>query len=426
MLTWHFVTRSQYDAAVQAGSVTDEMLCFLSDTGELYRGTKMFNESVVLYDELPVSGIAMGKLYINSATLEGRIWNGSAWVTVINPVAATVDAGNTTAPVTGSAVASYVSERIQEVTGSAAVVTSVAYTAATNTLVVTTGDGETSDLPMTNVAAELKYDKTTGKLELVNAAGTALGSAINLDLERFVSEATYDDEAKKIVLSFNDESDALEIPIGDLVDTYTAEDSTTIKMTVTGNKFTANAIVSEAEGNVLVATDNGLYVAATDISGKVDKVAGASAGDIATLTAEGGIADSGYTLGDAELGNDAKVLATEAAVNTYIAGVRTALEGSIATKMAKVDAAAAGQVIRASSTGDAEASGYTLGGETFTGGANVLATEKGAQTYVQGYAVAKTDIVGSAEFAAQADAASDAKVTSEKAVVDALTWKTSF
>lgn len=428
MLNWYFVTSDVYKAAVAANTVTNDMLCFLSDTGELYRGTQMFNESVELYTTLPTTGVAMGKLYINSTNLEGRVWNGTSWTTVIKPVATTVSASNTTQGVTGKAVVDYVATQIEELANSSDVVTDVTYTADTNTLNVTTGDGTTQNLAMSNVAASMKYDPATGKLTLLNAQGTALGTAVNLDLERFVSSASYDADTKTIVLNFNDKSDALNINVGDLVDTYTAASGKGVKLTVTGNKFTAEAIVSATAGNKLTLTDNGLYVAATDISGKVDKVSNATAGNVATLTAAGGIQDSGVAAGGAAMAattND-KTLATEKAVETYVSGVREALSDSIAKKMAKVGTGKTGQVIRATATGDAEASGYTIGGDTMNGGSKVLATEKGAQAYVQGYAVAKTNVVGSAEFAAQADAASDSKVTSEKAVVDALTWKTSF
>lgn len=428
MLQWYFLSKSAYDTAVTGGKVTDDMLIFTEDTHEIFRGTTKFAEPCELVASFPTSGQAMGKLYINSSTLEGKIWNGTGWQTVIHPVAATVDASNTTQAVTGKAVADYVTEKIAEVTGSGNVVTGVTYEAATNTLKVTTGDGQTSNLPMTNVAATMSYDPSTGELKLLNAEGTALGSAINLDLERFVSEASYDEEEKTITLKFNDESEALVINIGDLVDTYTAASGKGVSLTVTGNQFKAEAIVSSAEGNQLTLTDNGLYVAAQDLSGKMDKDTDATAGNIAVFAAGGNAVDVGIKAGAATLAEttNATTLATEAAVEAHVEGVRAVLANSIAQKMTKVGTGKTGQVIRADANGDAEASGYTLGGETMTGGATVLATEKGTQTYVQGYAVAKTNIVGSAEFAAQADAASDEKVTSEKAVVDALTWKTSF
>lgn len=428
MLQWYFLSKSAYDTAVAASKVTDDMLVFTEDTHEIFRGTSKFAEPCELVASYPTSGQAMGKLYINSTTLEGKIWNGTAWQTVIRPVAATVDASNTTQAVTGKAVADYVTEKINEVTGSNSIVTGVAYEAATNTLKVTTGDGETDSLPMTNVAAELSYDPSTGELKLLNASGTALGSAINLDLERFVSEASYDEEEKIITLSFNDTSDPLLINIGDLVDTYTATSGKGVSLTVTGNQFKAEAIVSSATGNQLTLTENGLYVAAQDLSGKMDKDTDAVAGNIAVFTANGNTVDGNIKAGAATLADttSAAILATEAAVKAHVESVRSTLATSIAQKMVKVGTNKTGQVIRANSYGDAEASGYTLGGETMTGSATVLATEKAAQAYVQGYAVAKTNIVGSAEFAAQADAASDSKVTSEKAVVDALTWKTSF
>lgn len=447
MLTWYHVTRAQFDAAVQAGTVTDEMLCFLSDTGELYRGTKMFNESVEVYSTLPETGIAMGKIYIDSTTLEGKVWNGSTWTTVIKPVTDGIGAINpdNQNPVTGNAVFQYMDNAFVDFLiklvdpESAVFLTEVTYDSNSNEIVlykgINPGDEtalptpiEYQRLPLTNLATSMQYDKTTGKLELLDCNGTALGTAINLDLERFVSEASYDDESKSITLKFNDDSEALVIPIGDLVDTYTAEDSTTIKMTVTGNKFIAEAAISSDEGNLIQVKENGLYVAAVDISNKVDKVADATTGDIAVLTADGGISDSAYTLGGAELteeGND-KTVATEAAVVTYVTGVRNSLQQSIDGKMAKVSEADAGQVIVASDTGDAAASGYTLGGAELTGAANTLATEEGTKAYVDNYAVAKTAVVGSADFAAQVDAASDDNVVSEKAVVDALSWKTGF
>ena len=446
MLTWYYVTRAQFDAAVTAGTVTDERLCFLSDTKEIYRGTKMFNESVEVYSTLPTTGIAMGKIYIDSTTLEGKIWNGSDWVTVIKPVQDGIGAINpdNLNPVTGNAVYQYMENYAFEIVSSIfgdkenGFISEVEYDSESNELVIYKGYDFIYDeagnmtgtspavfqrLPMTNLAVDLQYDKTTGKLD---CNGTTLGTAINLDLERFVSEASYDEESKNITLKFNDDSDALVIPIGDLVDTYTAEDSTTIKMTVTGNKFVAEAAISTDEGNIIQVKENGLYVAAVDISCKVDKVANATAGDIAVLTADGGIEDSAYSLGTAELGEGEKVVATEAAVVSYVNGVRDTLNESIEKKMSKVAETDVGQVIIASATGDSEASGYTIGGDTMDGSATKLATEAGAQAYVQSYAVSKANIVNSADFAAQVDAASDENVVSEKAVVDAMTWKTSF
>ena len=79
-----------------------------------------------------------------------------------------------------------------------------------------------------------------------------------------------------------------------LVDIYEASDTSVI---VTNYKIKAN--VSSATGNLLSTTANGLFV---DGSGKVDKVTGATAGNIAAFVTGGGIQDSGISIAtDAEV-----------------------------------------------------------------------------------------------------------------------------
>ncbi len=423
MLTWHYITRKAFDDAAEATKTADK-LYFISDTHEIYKGTQLFNESVTLVEEFPAAGGAVGRLYVDSTTLEGKIWTGAAWTTVIQPVQATLTASDTAKPVSGKAVADYVSGEIAKVTGSKDLVTGVAYDANGNKLTVTMADTTTTDVPLTGTAVDLTYDSTTGELKVKNASGTALGTGVKLDLERFVKSATYDDENKKIILNFNDDSIPLEIEVGDLVDTYTAKNSTTVSLTVTGNEFTAEAIVAATAGNMLKKTDAGLYVAATDVSGKIDKVADATADAVAILMADGQIADSGVKIGAAALAETAtaSTLATEAAV----AAVRTALQTAIDGKMAKVAASKADEVLVATADGNAAVSGVKIGGEAMkdTKDASTLATEKAVETYVTGYAVAKTAIVTDGNVATTVAAASDAKVASEKAFVDAMTWKT--
>lgn len=422
MLTWHYITRAVYDAADTAEKTSDKLF-FLSDTHEIYRGTENFTEAVILYTEEPTVK-AVGKLYINATTLEGRIWNGTAWTTVIQPVQAAIVSGDTAKPVSSKAVEDYVGSEIKKVTGSGDLIAGVSYAAATNKLTVTKADKTTEDIELTGVAADLVYNKATGLLQVKNASGTTIGTGINLDLERFVSEASYDDENKQIVLKFNDDSDPLTIDVGDLVDTYTAANSDTVKLTVTGNQFTAEAIVSAAEGNMLQATKQGLFVAATDISGKMDKDTDAVEGNVAKFDAAGNAVDAGVSIGGAALAAApaSTVLATEAAV----AAIRTALQTNIDKKMNKVATGKAGEVLVAAADGDAALSGVSVGGATMkaTTDAATLATEKGVETYVTGYAVAKTSVVADGAMATTVAAASDEKVPSEKALVDAMTWKT--
>ena len=69
-----------------------------------------------------------------------------------------------------------------------------------------------------------------------------------------------------------------------LVDTYTASDTTIL---VSGYKLKVR--VSAAANNAITVKNDGLHV---DISGKVDKVTGATAGNFAVFDSDGGIVDS--------------------------------------------------------------------------------------------------------------------------------------
>lgn len=421
MITWHYITRATFDAA-SVSEKTSDKLFFLSDTGEIYRGTQSFTESVIMYTEEPTVK-AVGKLYINTNTLEGKIWNGTSWTTVIQAVQASMDATNTNLPVSGKAVADYVKTQIEDVTGSGDLVAGVAYTAESNSLTVTMADQSTDTIALTNVAADLVYDPKTGLLQVKNAAGTTIGAGINLDLERFVSSAEYDHEQGKILLTFNDGSTPLEIDVGDLVDTYTTTNTSTIAMTVTGNQFSAEAIVSSAAGNLLQKTDNGLYVA-IDLSGKMDKDTDAVAGNLAKFDANGNAVDAGLVAGGAALAAEpsASVLATEAAV----AAIRTALQGAINGKMNMVEAGKANEVLVATADGHAQVSGVKVGAATLsaTPNAATLATEAAVNTFVTGYAVAKTDVVANGTMATTVAEASDTLVPSEAALVNAISWIT--
>lgn len=413
MITWHYITSAAFKAADDAVKTSDKLF-FLSDTKQIYRGTENFTESVILYTELPKTP-AVGKLYIDSSTLEGKMYNGTDWTTVIQPVQASLTSTDTAKPVSGKAVADYVKTQIEAVTGSGEIVKAVTFDSETLKLKVAMADGTSKDvdISMASLAGDLVYNKTTGKLQVKNLLGTTIGDGVDLDLERFVKSASYDSTTHKITLVFNDAKNPIEIDVKDLVDTYTAgEDTTTVHVDITGNAVTASVKVSATEGNLIETKEDGLFVGAPDVSAKANKVAKATVGHVATLTTDGDIADGAVALAD---------LATTANVNT----IKDTLQGNIDGKMAKVAAAAADQIIIAGADGDAAASGKKIGGEAFaaTPDAVTVATEKGVASYVAEKAVAKTAVTST--IAGDGTASAD-KVASEKAVADSLTWKTTI
>ena len=322
MMFWHIVTSSVY----RAGTPTEGDMYFISDTREIYRGSELFTESVTLYETLPTVSIAINRLYIDKNTLEGKIYDGSKWTTVIKPVEATFNAESEN-PVTAKAIAGYVADQIANVTGSGDVVTEVTWDEANAILSVKKGSSATETIVFDGLGVTLTYDAATGSLQLADVSGNKIGDAISLDLERFVTAGEYNADTQEIILYFDaDKTESVTIPVGALVDTYTAESSTTLDLTVSGNKFVGNVKISTTEGNLITVNEDGIYVAPIDISGKMDKVAGAVEGDIAVLDADGNVVDSGKKFEDLVPNNKVYEGAT---LDEAITGV-TPIKGDVA------------------------------------------------------------------------------------------------
>lgn len=103
-----------------------------------------------------------------------------------------------------------------------------------------------------------------------------------------------------------------------LVDTYAAKTtgkdaSTTV--TIAGYEVDVKVNISAAVGNALILKDDGLYVPTpkeVNISGKADKVTGATAGNFAALDGEGNLTDSGKKPADFVAAETGKRLMTDA------------------------------------------------------------------------------------------------------------------
>ena len=476
MLTWHYLTSETFDAGVAAA----DGLYFLSDTKEIYRGNELFSGAFEIMDDADsdldtvlaeVTRPAHGKIYLSKTTLEGRVYDGAAWQTVIRPVATAIADGGT-GLVTADQVHDYVAEQIAGVTGGENFVHNI--TCANGVLTVEGGDGgASSQVQLSGLGASLEYNAGTGALQLKDLTGVALGTAVNLDLERFVSAAAYDAAAHEIILAFTgvasidtgasytypdgmpgepaaglacrataegepkwyvyEESAWAEIPagevplvieVGDLVDTYTATNTQTIEMSVLSNQFSANVrIDSVTGGNLLTQNANGLYVAPVDLSSCMQLVDSAVENNIATFGTGGQVKDSGVKVGGATLAaNDATTVATEAAVEAIRAALQTAIDG----KIAKMSGATAGNVVTATADGQVQDSGKVIGGATLNGtpNENTLATEAAVSAAIT---AAKADVLLDSDVKTTlADADTDATIPSSKAVVDALKWVTTM
>lgn len=354
MLNWYYVTKAQYKAAATHSA---DNLYFLSDTKEIYRGDDLFTQSVIMYTgDLPTTP-AVGQLYINETTLEGKTYTGTAWKTVIKAVSDTVTADGTN-PVSGKAVAAYVTDALKTAAAEAqAAFKEVSYSKTTNKLTFTSNDGNTHEVEIDNLPVDLAFDKSgtdgTGLLQLKDKAGNVVGTGVNLDLERFVKSGEYNAETKKITLYFDDKkTEKVEIDATALVDIYTGKATTTSTTTVSAaNEISVDVKISDKTGNILKSDANGLYVDAVDQSAKMDKDTDAVAGNLAKFDADGNAVDAGLKAGGATLAEttDATTLATEKAVEAAVSAEETratTAEGKLntavqAAKKAADDAAAA-------------------------------------------------------------------------------------
>lgn len=116
MVKWVITTSSFYNSLE---TKEPNALYFLDDTKEIYRGSVEYTSSVYFVNELPELA-AVGKIYVLSDTLEGKVWDGSKWNTVVYPMSKTLDDESTyNGTVSGEAIKAYVTKRIAEINGGA-------------------------------------------------------------------------------------------------------------------------------------------------------------------------------------------------------------------------------------------------------------------------------------------------------------------
>lgn len=395
MIKWVVGTSAQYEAVLEKDA---NSLYFLEDTQEIYKGDKSFTQSVVLLedDTFPPKG-AQGKVYIGGTTLEGKVWDGETWKTVIQPIATTLtDSGTENKAVSGEAVKTYVKKKVSEaVTGN--FVDGITYDKSTKELSYTKG-GAPQKVAIEGFVTGASYAGDTGVLSFTVQGGEKI--SVNLPKENFVKSGTYNKESKEIILTLTDNSQ-VKIPAGDLVDINEFESTQSVQLTVSpAGVVSANVKVSGDGGNLLQSKANGLYVAAPNVDGKLDKVAGEKADEIIVAKADGTVKVSGKKAGGAALAGDPNenTLATEKAV----AAVKAALEGSINTKFNKSDIVTA--VGASGSASDVK-----------------VASEKAVATAIEQVKNGKID-KSSITTTVVESSNSATKVVSESAVVSAMSW----
>lgn len=394
MIKWIVTNSTAYAGLTQKDN---NALYFLQDTQEIYKGATSFTQSVMMVENFPEKG-AQGKVYMHTTTLEGKVWTGSAWRTIIEQVATSLADGTVeNKAVSGEAIKTYVTQKVTEAVTNK-FVEGITYNKENKQLTYTVGEAQNT-VAIEGFVTGASYAGETGILSFAVQGGETI--SINLPKENFVQSGAYNNDTQEIVLTLVDGSE-VKIPAGDLVDVYLFESTNTIEMTETDGTVKANVKLSSEAGNQLVAKDGGLYVAATDISGKLDKVELSKENEIIVANTDGTVKASGLKAGSATLADvaNATTLATEAAV----AAIKTALQANIDTKIAKSDIA-------------------TTISTVATASETKVASEKAVAQAIETLNASKvntTDVVTTIDV----DSNSSTKVASEAAVVAAMSWVT--
>lgn len=213
------LTAAQY-AAIETKD--ESALYFLSDRNRIFKGSVPYSHPIELVTEFPATGLT-GTLYVNTATREGKTWNGTGWVTVQLAVSTAVADNDTTLP-TGKAVKNFVENALAGFVNGAT------------------------------------FDGATGLLSLATPSGTPV--EINLPVEQFLAAAAYDAETHTLTLTMTDNS-TFDVDLADLIDTYTGGETPTAEVEVSGGTITAAVRVSSLDGNRIEAKADGVYVAPT-------------------------------------------------------------------------------------------------------------------------------------------------------------------
>lgn len=275
-------TQAAYDALVTAGSASDSVLYFCTDSLKLYKGQKDFTASVryaATKPETPVAGV----VYVLGDTNTVEAYVNGAWHVISYPVNTALDDKATDAQVASAkSVVDYVTAQIAAATGSDAVVKAVKAGTEAGTIIVTDGAGTDATVTIPTVATSVATGTTAGsvavkltgadaaadvivkdvvtkptwdaderKLTLPVAGGEAV--EVNIGKDMVVESGVYNHEKEEIVLTLANGAGTIVIPVAELIDEIVAGDTNTVDLTYTSatNTMTADVKISSNANNAL-------------------------------------------------------------------------------------------------------------------------------------------------------------------------------
>lgn len=311
-------TQDEYDALE---SYDEGTLYFAEDTRSFYKGSNLYNGGIALVGTLPTKP-ALGVLYILTSTWVGQVWTGTTWKVISKPydTAITDDASDDKVP-TSKAVKTYVDKTVSDVTGGKMFVSNVTYNTANTALVIAKGT-ETIEVSIDGMVHNATYDTSTRKVTLPVAGGANVEFTIPEDKDLVVKAGKYVPASEEIWLSidptgsYDNPDNVIKIPVAELIDAIVTANTDTVKLTYykSANTLKADVIIDPTTGNALTSSNKGLMV---DISGKLDKLTGATGNKVIITNSDGTVKESTVAIGGSTLSNSTTNLATEKAVKDY-------------------------------------------------------------------------------------------------------------
>lgn len=347
-VTFEALTQSAFDAA-DTKSATK--LYFVTDTGRIFKGSSEVTKSVNFVEGSvfpEASAAVQGRLYIDKSSYEIRTtFDGSTWMTVSPGYIS--DYGNWVPTNTDGMLATKAVIKQAIADAIAGVELELAYDAAIGK--ITVGQQEAT---LTNVAHDVTWNSDSATLT-VKMFGQAEDLVVEIGKEKFVKSGKYYENYPEtgepthhnVIVLEVENGDPIIIPAEALVNVYTADNiNKDIVVTVSSdNKISAAAKIDPVEGNALVSSASGLKVdlssVNTALEGKVSKVVDGTEDNIATLTADGSIKDSTYSIqveGDMTEGTKIPTAALVAsAITTAVSAAQGTLQSAIDSLKSTVD-----------------------------------------------------------------------------------------
>ena len=86
LIEFFHITKEEYNSLCLQNSLTEDAIYFLKDTQEVYKGNMSFTNSIIFYEGIADPDIKIfGKLYFNTETGQGKVYDGIDFIEVFSP-----------------------------------------------------------------------------------------------------------------------------------------------------------------------------------------------------------------------------------------------------------------------------------------------------------------------------------------------------